>query len=221
MGEANGYAPKAVGLLLMPAIIAVIGHACSARSPTSTRAVSTRSDRRPARLWIMGASMVVLGGVHVAADLAAVGASIDIGRVVGIGGRRRCSWSSATTSARRAATGSSGSGRRGPSRASGRGPGRTAWAGTSSWPRVRQRRSLPSWRPEPVLAFAMIASAAARRDHARGLLVLRLALRPGPPPLRRLTCPSDRSSRSSLRCIVLQLASWGWASTTSPGPSGG
>ncbi len=80
-GEANGYAPKAVGLLLMPAIIAVMGLLFGAIPYLDPRR-GHQERSTTGRLWIMGAAIVVLGAVHVAATLTAVGAPIDIGRVV-------------------------------------------------------------------------------------------------------------------------------------------
>jgi len=73
-GEANGYAPKAVGLLLMPAIIAVLGIVFGAIPYLDPRR-DHQERSTTSRLWIMGA-------VHVAATLTVVGAPIEIGRVV-------------------------------------------------------------------------------------------------------------------------------------------
>jgi len=80
-GEANGYAPKAVGLLLMPAIIAVLGIVFGAIPYLDPRR-DHQERSTTSRLWIMGAAIVVMGAVHVAATLTVVGAPIEIGRVV-------------------------------------------------------------------------------------------------------------------------------------------
>jgi uncharacterized membrane protein len=80
-GKANGYAPKAVGLLLMPGVILVMGLVFGAIPYLDPR--RTHQERSTtSRLWIMGAALVVLGVIHVAATLTAVGAPIQIGQVV-------------------------------------------------------------------------------------------------------------------------------------------
>jgi uncharacterized membrane protein len=80
-GRANGWAPKPVGLLLVPGIIAIMGIAFGAIPYLDPRR-DHQARSTTARLWIMGAALLVLGVVHVAATLTAVGASVDIGRVV-------------------------------------------------------------------------------------------------------------------------------------------
>ena len=134
-GRANGWAPKPVGLLLVPGIIAIMGIAFGAIPYLDPRR-DHQARSTTARLWIMGAALLVLGVVHVAATPTAVGASVDIGRVVviAVGGLFVVM---ATTSGRCAATGSWGFAPRGPSRASSPGRGRTGWAATSSSPLER------------------------------------------------------------------------------------
>jgi len=83
-GEANGYAPKAVGLLLVPGIILLIGLIFAAIPFIDPRR-EHQERSTTARIWILGATMVLLGGVHAVSVLTVLGARFDIGRVVVIG----------------------------------------------------------------------------------------------------------------------------------------
>lgn len=80
-GQPNGWAPKPVGLLLVPGMILVIGIVFAAIPYLDPRR-DHQERSTTARLWIMGAVLIVMGAVHVAAVLTAVGAPVDIGRVV-------------------------------------------------------------------------------------------------------------------------------------------
>ncbi len=80
-GQANGWAPKSVGLLLLPGIILVMGIVFGAIPYVDPRR-NHQERSTTARLWIMGAVLIVMGAVHVAATLTVVGAPVDIGRVV-------------------------------------------------------------------------------------------------------------------------------------------
>ena len=80
-GQANGYAPKAVGLFLLPGIIAGMGIVFGVLPYIDPRREHQQRSTA-ARLWIMGAAIIVLGALHVAAVLTAVGAPVDIGQVV-------------------------------------------------------------------------------------------------------------------------------------------
>lgn len=80
-GEANGYAPKLPGLFLLPALIAVMGVVFVAIPYLDPRR-ENQERSSVARVWILGAGLVVMCAVHVAAVLTVVGAPVDIGRVV-------------------------------------------------------------------------------------------------------------------------------------------
>lgn len=83
-GQPNGYGPKWVGLLLTPALGAVMGAAFL---------VIPRLDPRrdhlvaSSRAWvaITGSSMLLLVVVHATIVAAVLGARFDVGRVLGIG----------------------------------------------------------------------------------------------------------------------------------------
>jgi len=80
-GEANGYAPKFLGLFLLPALIALMGVVFVAIPYLDPRRENQERSSL-ARVWMLGAGLVVMCAVHVAAVLTVVGAPVDIGRVV-------------------------------------------------------------------------------------------------------------------------------------------
>lgn len=80
-GRADGFAPKPVGLLIMPIAAAVVA-ALLAVVPRiePRRANLERSGKAYGATWI--AVMTVLGGVHVLAIAVALGATLDVARIV-------------------------------------------------------------------------------------------------------------------------------------------
>lgn len=85
-GRPNGWAPKPVGLLLVPAMALGIG-LLFAMLPYLDPRRGNQLRSTTARVWIVSAALVLLLGVHVIAVLAATGAKLDIGRfvVAGVG----------------------------------------------------------------------------------------------------------------------------------------
>ena len=206
-GEANGYAPKAVGLLLVPGIILLIGLIFAAIPFIDPRR-EHQERSTTARIWILGATMVLLGGVHVVSVLTVLGARLDIGRVVVIGvsgmfivignflGKTRSNWFVGI---------------------------RTPWTLSSerSWSQTHRLGGYLFMaagvvsiilRPRRTAGGLRVRHARRRRPGGTGagrLLVFRLAVRPGSPVVGRLTCPADSSSRSWRRSSSCSSRSMG------------
>jgi uncharacterized membrane protein len=83
-GEADGYAPKAVGLLLTPAI-AIILTAILAAIPAIEPRRSNLARSGTAYTAITGTAVAFIGLVHLAVVWAALGNSLDIPRLMGAG----------------------------------------------------------------------------------------------------------------------------------------
>jgi len=82
-GEANGWAPKWVALSIVPGMILVLGAVFAAIPLIDPRRPHLLRSSR-AYLWIAGTAIVVLVVVHIASVAMALGARLDIGRVVGV-----------------------------------------------------------------------------------------------------------------------------------------
>lgn len=83
-GEVDGYAPKAVGLLMTPAIAVVLAGVLAAVPAIDPRRGNlVRSS--PAYVTITSAAIVFIAAIHLAVVWAALGNALDIGRIVGVG----------------------------------------------------------------------------------------------------------------------------------------
>lgn len=83
-GEVDGYAPKAIGLLATPALaVALTGVLAAIPAIDPRRENLARSG--PAYVTITSAAILLVAGIHLAIVWAALGNTLDIARVVGIG----------------------------------------------------------------------------------------------------------------------------------------
>jgi uncharacterized membrane protein len=82
-GQANGYAPKWMGLLLTPALGTVLGAVFVAIPRFDPRREHLVASTR-AWVAITGSVMVLLVVVHAVVVAAALGATFDTGRIVGV-----------------------------------------------------------------------------------------------------------------------------------------
>ncbi len=80
-GQANGFAPKPVGLLITPLLTLIVGLVFAALPSIEPRGEHLRRSGSAYRAIFVGVA-VLLVAVHVAAVLAALGDSLDIGRWV-------------------------------------------------------------------------------------------------------------------------------------------
>jgi immunity protein, SdpI family len=82
-GRPNGYGPKWLGLLLTPVLGLVLGTIFLTIPRLDPRREHFVDSTR-AWIWITGASMVMLLVVHVGVVAAVLGATIDIGKWIGV-----------------------------------------------------------------------------------------------------------------------------------------
>jgi uncharacterized membrane protein len=83
-GQPNGYAPKWVGLLLMPALALILGGVFLTIPRFDPRREHLAASGR-AWVAITGAAMLLLLAVHALVIAVALGATLDMGRVLGVG----------------------------------------------------------------------------------------------------------------------------------------
>ncbi len=82
-GQADGFAPKPVGLLLLPGLIAGIGAVFVVLPAIEPRREHLRRSG-PAYRTVAVSSILLLGAVHVAAVMAATGRTVDIARIAAL-----------------------------------------------------------------------------------------------------------------------------------------